>query len=150
MDILTDPVEFIHDQCKQCQVLFKSKNKDKSEELEMQNFNNSKNSFDNELSENKLKSNNSLHNQKEKSTYNLNKKLQTDSLILVEFRDKINNVKFDENMCEIYPSSLSKKRRNTMDLVDGINQKSQIREDYTSVKYSDHKYINDEGSSIKE
>ena len=147
-------LEWKHDQCKQCKLcqdLFKTKEKAKSDELEMKNLNNSSNSFESEKSEKKLKSNVYLHKQEAKSTDNLNKKSQTDSLIMVEFKDKISNVKLDENLCEIYPSSLSKKRRNAMDLVDGIPQtlnKSQIQDEYTSVKYSDHKYINDEGSSI--
>ena len=137
-------LEWKHDQCKQCKLcqdLFKTKEKAKSDELEMKNLNNSSNSFESEKSEKKLKSNVYLHKQEAKSTDNLNKKSQTDSLIMVEFKDKISNVKLDENLCEIYPSSLSKKRRNAMDLVDGIPQtlnKSQIQEEYTSVKYSDH------------
>ena len=86
---------------------------------------------------------------------NVNKNSQTDSLIMMEYKDKINNIKLDENLCEIYPSSISKKkyseRRNAMDLVDGIHHpliQSAVQEEYTSVKYVDHKYINDEGSSI--
>ena len=67
-------------------------------------------------------------------------------MIMVEFKDKINGISHNDNLCEIYPSSINKQRRNAMDLRDGIP--SSIREEYTSVKYSDHKYINDEGSTI--
>ena len=152
-------IEWNRDQCKQCkfcQDFFKA-NKNKQKDLvEMKIYNTSSNSFDSEkLGAKHVSSNDCLHKQKTESIENVNKKSQTDSLIMMEYKDKINNIKLDENLCEIYPSSISKKkyseRRNAMDVVDGIHHpliQSAIQEEYTSVKYADHKYINDEGSSI--
>ena len=88
-----------------------------------------------------------------KSLEKINKQSQTDSLIMQEYKNKMENVKTNENFCEVYPSILKKKkkheRRDTLNLMDGLSllSKPLQEEDYTSIKYSEHKYVNDDGSN---